>query len=84
MEVGSASVVTSLAASRVAAAAHQLHGAIGVTREHSLQLFTRRVAAWRDDGMSAPDWSRLLGMELLEGSGDLWPLITRTTNSEEG
>lgn len=32
-----------------ARAAHQAHGAIGVTQEYGLQLFTRRLQTWRGD-----------------------------------
>jgi acyl-CoA dehydrogenase len=33
----------------VTRAAHQAHGAIGMTQEYSLQLFTRRLHTWRGD-----------------------------------
>ncbi|MBM3944723.1 MAG: acyl-CoA dehydrogenase [SAR202 cluster bacterium] len=34
------------ASRRVSAAAHQVFGAIGFTKEHDLQLYTRRLKAW--------------------------------------
>ena len=46
LEVSSAKAWVSDSAQRVAATAHQCHGAIGFTQEHDLQLFTRRLKAW--------------------------------------
>ena len=39
--------VAGKAAARIAASAHAVHGAIGISEEHDLQLFTRRLHAWR-------------------------------------
>jgi alkylation response protein AidB-like acyl-CoA dehydrogenase len=44
-EVAMAKAWVSGAYQRVCAAAHQCHGAIGFTREHDLQLYTRRAKA---------------------------------------
>ena len=41
---------TSEAAVTVAAIAHAVHGAIGITEEFDLQLYTRRLHAWRVGG----------------------------------
>ena len=46
LEVSAAKAWVSDSAQRVAATAHQCHGAIGFTQEHDLQLFTRRLKAW--------------------------------------
>ncbi len=46
-EVAAASVVVGQHAVRAAAAAHQAHGAIGMTREYPLQQVTRRIHAMR-------------------------------------
>jgi alkylation response protein AidB-like acyl-CoA dehydrogenase len=56
-----AAVVTARAATVVARAAHQLHGAIGVTREHPLHLVTRRLWSWRDEFGGERFWSRRIG-----------------------
>lgn len=53
--------VASKAAARVAATAHAVHGAIGISEEHDLQLFTRRLHAWRLSDGSESYWNRLLG-----------------------
>ena len=44
-EAAVAKAWTGEASQRVIALAHQIHGAIGVTREHDLQLYTRRAKA---------------------------------------
>ena len=41
--------------------AHQLHGAIGVTREHQLWLATMRARSWVDDFGSTAHHARRLG-----------------------
>lgn len=62
--VAAAKVRTAEAATVVARIAHQLHGAIGVTIEHSLQLYTRRLWAWRDEDGGEQLWARRLGQAL--------------------
>ncbi|WP_232664444.1 acyl-CoA dehydrogenase family protein [Pseudonocardia sp. TRM90224] len=64
------------AAGVVARIAHQVHGAIGFTREHDLRLVTTRLWAWRDEDGSEAEWAELIGTEVLDGGPDaLWPLI---------
>ena len=48
-EVGVAKASAGRAASEVAAHAHQVHGAIGMTREYTLHHFTRRLWTWRQE-----------------------------------
>jgi len=65
-------------ATRAAAVAHQVHGAIGVTEEHPLHLFTRRIWDWRDDFGSDMEWSGRLGRQIAKaGSDALWPEVSR-------
>jgi alkylation response protein AidB-like acyl-CoA dehydrogenase len=52
------------AAAQVAAIAHAVHGAIGVTEEYDLQLSTRRLHEWRAAHGSESYWHRLLGQRL--------------------
>lgn len=64
------------AATVAAAIAHQVHGAIGFTREHALNRFTRRLWAWRDEFGGEAEWNRVLGRSAFAGGADgLWPLI---------
>lgn len=66
------------AATRVAASAHQVFGAIGVTDEHSLHYFTRRLWQWRAEAGSEHWWSERLGRQALASEGAaLWPSLTR-------
>jgi alkylation response protein AidB-like acyl-CoA dehydrogenase len=46
-EVATAKAWTNEASRVVASLAHQIHGAIGFTREHDLQLYSRRAEAAR-------------------------------------
>ncbi len=56
---------SSEAAQLVAATAHGLHGAIGVTEEYDLQLFTRRLHEWRAAHGSDLYWAPVVGDALL-------------------
>jgi acyl-CoA dehydrogenase len=65
------------AAGKVAEIAHQVHGAIGFTHEHSLHYLTRRLWSWRDEFGTESHWSRELGRQVLAAGADaLWPTIT--------
>ena len=56
--------------------AHQLHGAIGYTREHDLHRFTRRLWAWRDADGDEGYWQMKVGSMTVRAGGDgLWPLL---------
>jgi acyl-CoA dehydrogenase len=54
------------AAALVAPMAHAIHGAIGITAELDLQLFTRRLHVWRLEYGSETAWHRVLGQAVLE------------------
>lgn len=76
LEIASAKIRAAGAARKGAAIAHQLHGAIGVTREHILHRLTLRALAWRDDYGNESEWSLLLGrLVCRRGAGELWPLL---------
>jgi acyl-CoA dehydrogenase len=60
-----------------AAIAHQVHGAIGFTQEHSLHYSTRRLWAWRDEFGNEAEWSSRLGTRAAKAGADrLWTMIT--------
>jgi acyl-CoA dehydrogenase len=59
---------TSEAAQLVASMAHAVHGAIGVTEEYDLQLYTRRLHAWRVAHGSEAYWNRILGAMVVESN----------------
>jgi acyl-CoA dehydrogenase len=57
--------------------AHQVHGAIGFTFEHSLHFLTRRLWSWRDEFGKDLGWNRLLGRHMAQAGADsLWAEIT--------
>lgn len=56
------------AATVVGAVAHAAHGAIGITAEHDLSLYTRRLKRWQSSFGSAGYWTRLLGAARLEAT----------------
>jgi acyl-CoA dehydrogenase len=60
-----------------AAIAHQVHGAIGFTQEHSLHYSTRRLWSWRDEFGNEAEWSAMLGARAAKAGADqLWSMIT--------
>ncbi|HEX6019031.1 MAG TPA: acyl-CoA dehydrogenase family protein, partial [Burkholderiaceae bacterium] len=66
------------AATRACGIAHQVHGAIGFTREHSLHFATRRLWAWREQFGSDAWWAaRLGGLAIRAGGIAFWPSLTR-------
>jgi alkylation response protein AidB-like acyl-CoA dehydrogenase len=77
-EVAIAKVRGGEAAGTGAAIAHQVHGAMGFTYEHSLHHATRRLWAWREEFGNEALWARRLGqMVAAQGADGLWPFITQ-------
>lgn len=68
---------TSEAAQLVASIAHAVHGAIGVTEEYDLQLFTRRLHEWRMADGSETCWHRALGALCVQRSDALFVDLAR-------
>ncbi|MBO0676690.1 acyl-CoA/acyl-ACP dehydrogenase [Mycolicibacterium sp. S2-37] len=65
------------AAAVVVRNAHQVHGAIGTTREHRLHEFTRAALGWRSEFGSVRYWDeQVTDAALQAGSAGLWSLIT--------
>lgn len=73
--IAAAKVRTAQAAGLASALAHQVHGAIGMTQEHALQVTTTRLWAWRDEWGSEHLWAEELARSALGGTSDLWPTI---------
>jgi acyl-CoA dehydrogenase len=65
-DVATAKSRASEAAVTIANLSHAIHGAIGVTAEYNLQLYTRRLHEWRQAYGSETYWNRLLGEAMLE------------------
>lgn len=65
------------AAGLATAVAHQVHGAMGFTREHTLHYSTRRLWSWRDEYGPEPYWQAQIGrIAAREGGDGLWPYLT--------
>ncbi|MFY9326902.1 MAG: acyl-CoA dehydrogenase family protein [Georgfuchsia sp.] len=54
------------AAVTVTASSHAVHGAIGVTEEFDLQLYTRRLHEWRGQYGGETYWHQVLGNALID------------------
>ncbi len=77
-EVAIAKLRVGEAAGAGAAIAHQVHGAMGFTYEHSLHHATRRLWAWREEFGNETHWAIQLGhMVAARGADALWPFLTQ-------
>ena len=66
------------AAGKSAEIAHQVHGAMGYTREHNLHYSTRRLWSWRDEFGNETYWQTRLGRAVAATGADaLWPMLSR-------
>jgi len=82
-EIASAKLLAGRAAITATRAAHQVHGAVGVTRAHPLSVQTRRLWAWRCEYGDEQLWAEILGDAVRHGGADsLYPTIT--AGSREG
>jgi len=63
--VAIAKSVANEAAEKSAAVAHAVHGAIGISEEHDLQLYTRRLKRWQVSFGSEAYWARHIGVARL-------------------
>ena len=85
MALGSPNFAVAVAASKArvgeaagvaAEIAHQVHGAMGFTHEHSLHHFTRRLWAWRDEYGRETHWQEQLGRRVAGGGADsVWEFL---------
>jgi len=66
-----------------AAIAHQVHGAIGITDEHTLHYATRRLWTWRAEFGADRVWAQELGRQAIQrGGARFWSDLT-ARHSEE-
>mgnify|MGYP003665958413 CR=1 FL=1 len=71
----SAKAQAGVAATRGAATAHQMAGAIGFTDEHALHHFTKKLWHWRDTWGRQADCEIAIGRAACAAPNGLWPYI---------
>lgn len=77
-EIASAKLRMNKAIGVAASIAHQVHGAIGFTREYDLHLLTGPLLDWRSDHGNDAYWANVLGgMAVKLGGAGLWAEVTR-------
>jgi len=75
--VAAAKIRTAQASRQITSLGHQVHGAFGFTQEAPLNIWSRRVWAWRDDFGNEAEWGAKLGGLIITRGGDaLWSSIT--------
>ena len=76
-EIAAAKALASRAALTATASAHQVHGAMGLTREYRLHHLSRRLWAWRSEYGDELHWVHELGSAMAAAGADgLYPAIT--------
>ncbi|MHA6259143.1 acyl-CoA dehydrogenase family protein [Sporosarcina sp. CAU 1771] len=77
-ELAYARIRVNEAARIVAKSAHQTHAGIGVTYEHRLHQYTRRLWAWREEYGNETVWLEKVATYLLESPEEgLWETMTK-------
>jgi len=77
-EIAAAKLRANLAIDTSVAIAHQVHGAIGFTREHELRHFTQRLLSWRSEFGNDRHWSETLGQAVIaRGVDAFWAELTQ-------
>ena len=82
LRVATAKARCSEAALAVAELAHAIHGAIGFTEQFDLQLYTRRLHAWRQSAGSESYWHGVAGQALLDCQDITLDVVRRITDVE--
>src|SRR5258708_24588982 len=76
-EIAAAKLLANRAALTATRAAHQAHGAMGMTREYPLHHLSRRLWSWRSEYGDDRFWSARLGTAAARAGADLlYPTIT--------
>jgi acyl-CoA dehydrogenase len=84
LRVAVAKARCSQAALAVAEAGHAIHGAIGFTEEYDLQLYTRRLHAWRQTAGSESYWHGVAGARLVDAHpGSTLDLLRAITDVDD-
>jgi acyl-CoA dehydrogenase len=76
-EIAAAKLRANQAIGVATAIAHQVHGAIGFTREYALRQATQRLWSWRSESGNDRYWSERLGRAIVErGANAFWGDLT--------
>ena len=76
-EIAAAKLRANQAIGSATAIAHQVHGAIGFTREYALRGATQRLWSWRSEFGNDRYWSDRLGRAVIERGADaFWDDLT--------
>jgi acyl-CoA dehydrogenase len=76
-ELAAAKLRTNIAIERGVPIAHQVHGAIGFTRDYPLNHLTLRLIGWRSEFGGDACWAQRLGrLAVANGGAGLWAEIT--------
>ena len=80
-EVAAAKLRANMAIGVGTSTAHQVHGAIGFTREYSLNTLTRRLWSWRTEFGNDRYWSQILGERVAAAGADaFWSNLTERSD----
>jgi acyl-CoA dehydrogenase len=80
-EVAAAKLRANMAIGIGTSTAHQVHGAIGFTKEYSLHPLTRRLWSWRSEFGSDSHWSAIMGASVIAAGADaFWPTLTERSD----
>jgi len=80
-EVAAAKLRANMAIGIGTSTAHQVHGAIGFTKEYSLHPLTRRLWSWRSEFGNDSHWSRILGARVAAAGADgFWTTLTERSD----
>ena len=77
-EIAAAKLRTNQAIGQVTSTAHQVHGAMGFTKDYDLHKLTGPLLSWRSDYGNDAYWADVLGgMSAKLGGAGLWAELTR-------
>lgn len=77
LEIAAAKLRANKAVDIAASAAHQIHGAIGITQEHALHKYTQRLWAWKSEYGNDRFWAERVGCQIAASGADaFWPALT--------
>lgn len=80
-EIACAKVTAGEAATRVAAGAHQVLAAMGMTEEFALGRLTRRLWTWREDAGNERAWAGELGRFAIDQGAGFWAALTERSDA---